>query len=477
MVTRRDIMIGGAAVLSAPFISGLAYAQNIKVRRDLTTLSNTDPFFDQYRAAVKAMHDLDESDLRSWRSQALIHAMHCPHGEIGFAPWHRIYLANFEAICGELIGDPAFALPYWNWSANNGRLPSAFLDGAALDVHSWNDRSEVMSPLWGQIDTVATNAMRADFGLLDSPDGGVFQASQIEDIKRQSIFDIFWRRLEGSPHNTVHVITGIRSAPPWGHMLNGMSPLDPCFWLHHCNVDRIWAEWQAAGNVTPPLNDVYSGFFVDGSGNVRDFAAQDYVDHRARGFTYDTVEAVPAPPRPDLEAMAADLEAQQMTIIGSLSRPAPETVRPNIATVFDVEVADLVPQLSATRLFRAIEPFAQSGIAFEGKRVLARLKGVVPTAPAESMVAKVFVNCGYLTPTTKYTDPLYAGSFAFLGTQGEHAQHMAKDFYIDITGPLRRPGGSLFRPDRIKVQVMAAQLGSAEVEATFTIEGADIITV
>ena len=29
-------------------------------------------------------------------------------------------------------------------------------------------------------------------------------------------------------------------------MLPGTSPNDPCFFLHHCFVDKIWAEWQAA---------------------------------------------------------------------------------------------------------------------------------------------------------------------------------------------------------------------------------------
>ena len=26
----------------------------------------------------------------------------------------------------------------------------------------------------------------------------------------------------------------------------GTSPNDPVFFLHHCNVDRIWADWQSA---------------------------------------------------------------------------------------------------------------------------------------------------------------------------------------------------------------------------------------
>jgi tyrosinase len=38
-------------------------------------------------------------------------------------------------------------------------------------------------------------------------------------------------------HNRVHVWAG-------GDMVLGHSPNDPVFFLHHCNVDRIWAFWQ-----------------------------------------------------------------------------------------------------------------------------------------------------------------------------------------------------------------------------------------
>jgi hypothetical protein len=31
-----------------------------------------------------------------------------------------------------------------------------------------------------------------------------------------------------------------------GSMLPMTSPNDPCFFLHHCFVDKIWADWQAA---------------------------------------------------------------------------------------------------------------------------------------------------------------------------------------------------------------------------------------
>jgi tyrosinase len=57
-------------------------------------------------------------------------------------------------------------------------------------------------------------------------------------------FWFFWLVLEaGNPgitprtHNTGHNFIG-------GHMAGDFSPNDPIFWLHHANVDRIWANWQ-----------------------------------------------------------------------------------------------------------------------------------------------------------------------------------------------------------------------------------------
>ena len=41
-----------------------------------------------------------------------------------------------------------------------------------------------------------------------------------------------------SLHNSVHVWIG-------GDMQLATSPNDPVFYLHHCNVDRIWSAWQA----------------------------------------------------------------------------------------------------------------------------------------------------------------------------------------------------------------------------------------
>ncbi len=51
--------------------------------------------------------------------------------------------------------------------------------------------------------------------------------------------------LEGQPHNSVHnCIGGIgHAAPPYGNMAGFLSPVDPIFFLHHANIDRLWDVW------------------------------------------------------------------------------------------------------------------------------------------------------------------------------------------------------------------------------------------
>jgi tyrosinase len=50
-------------------------------------------------------------------------------------------------------------------------------------------------------------------------------------------------------HNSVHVWVG-------GDMSLSSSPNDPAFFLHHCNVDRIWAAWQERHPDAPYLPDM-----------------------------------------------------------------------------------------------------------------------------------------------------------------------------------------------------------------------------
>ena len=88
--------------------------------------------------------------------------------------------------------------------------------------------------------------------------------------------------LEGMPHNQVHnYIGGVGALDPgpYGNMTNFLSPVDPIFFLHHANMDRLWDVWtrkQKALNLPylPPqpdlktLSDEPFLFFVNGKGNT-----------------------------------------------------------------------------------------------------------------------------------------------------------------------------------------------------------------
>ncbi|KAL8919178.1 MAG: hypothetical protein Q9208_006938 [Pyrenodesmia sp. 3 TL-2023] len=68
-------------------------------------------------------------------------------------------------------------------------------------------------------------------------------------------------------HNGIHMLVG-----NGGHMSNiPYSSFDPIFWLHHVNVDRLFALWQAIypnSTVTPQVNA--AGTYTDEGGKTED---------------------------------------------------------------------------------------------------------------------------------------------------------------------------------------------------------------
>lgn len=56
----------------------------------------------------------------------------------------------------------------------------------------------------------------------------------------------FFSILENQPHNSVHnCIGGVGPLDPgpYAYMANFLSPVDPIFFLHHANIDRLWDVW------------------------------------------------------------------------------------------------------------------------------------------------------------------------------------------------------------------------------------------
>jgi tyrosinase len=480
---RRTFIAGATTAVAAPFFLSGASAATPRMRRDVQSLDPSDPFFSKYAEAVKKMHELPDGDPRNWRNQALIHINHCPHGRSSFVHWHRHYILNYELICGQLIGDPDFALAYWNWSAKKGIIPDPFYDVDQLNVQFWHDPSNAQSNNWGPatVRTVGTRALPKGQGLQEDPNAGqVFTQDFIDAVQQEPQFAIFTGELEGSPHNSGHVISGGTN----GHMRNGMSPLDPIFWLHHCNIDRIWAEWQTAGNSTPPFNLSYNNQFVNGNGQPITASSASALDFAAMNYTYDT--------------LSSTVVAQQIERLGlQAARPAPvpltaaaaaprilaavsttQTVVPAVETRFPIAAPDLAPNLFRQRSFMALKAPTVQRVAIGTGRILAKFSDVTAPDSEAPVICKVFVNHPNLSPTTPSTDPLCGGSFSFFGAHGE--MHGHNEFYVNITGPLR----VLFKdgavdPAKLNIQLMAAApeaTGGAGSDTSFKVGKVELIS-
>jgi hypothetical protein len=82
---------------------------------------------------------------------------------------------------------------------------------------------------------------------------------------------------------------------------------DPIFWLHHCNIDRIWASWNKAGGHNPSdeafLKEQFT--FAGGPAKAVVAAVRDWLE--TAGYSYD--KFLPRPsgsiPFPSPNALAA----------------------------------------------------------------------------------------------------------------------------------------------------------------------------
>lgn len=283
----------------------LWYARGVAA---LQTRAVTDPTSWLYLAA---MHGFDES---LWRNFGYLPAgvtvppalpkgpnwEQCQHHTWYFLSWHRGYLGAFEAIVRAAVvaaGGPAtWALPYWNYNdaqpgattlpplftqprlpdgtpnalyveqrVNNVDLPADYIDlTQALTDDEFNGPGGGGSPGFGGAETVfAHNGSRQAEGYL-----------------------------EQVPHDAVHGAVGGDS----GLMADpDTAALDPIFWLHHANIDRLWEVWRTRvpGRTNPTDPAWLNGPLVGRAfqmpapdGTFAKFTASDMLDTKAPRLNY-----------------------------------------------------------------------------------------------------------------------------------------------------------------------------------------------
>jgi tyrosinase len=224
-------------------------------RLNIANLTISSQTIQSYIAGIQAMQALGPTDQRSWSYQAAIHGTTmtnlmpdwdtCSHHafELNFFwAWHRMYLYWFERIVRSFSGDPTFALPYWDWQ-NNPYLPSMFQNPPGNSTlytsnrnFSINNGSQSVDPS-GTLTPGVNNTFAQPIFEYTSIDG----ADQLIQI----------------PHDQVHGMIG-------GGMGSTLTAaLDPVFFVHHANVDRLWDLWLANNALnSDPTSDTVWGATV-----------------------------------------------------------------------------------------------------------------------------------------------------------------------------------------------------------------------
>ncbi len=232
--------------------------------------------------------------------------------------------------------------------------------------------------------------------------------------------------LEGFPHNKVHnYIGGVGPLDPgpYGYMTNFLSLVDPIFFLHHANMDRLWDVWtrkqKSIGKPWLPTgpdlktwSDEQFLFFVNGNGQyVGPSSAGDYIDMAKFGYQYEPGFGEDAAQTPNTKLLTTLAPALKGTLKGntaSVSVPT-DAIKSHLA------------------LARGSSLIARVTLPRPAMMSTAREFDVIVGAPAD--VTHVEAN-----------SPYYAGTLAFFGKMMDMSgmKGMSSDATFTVPLPKRQ---------------------------------------
>ncbi|KAK4439035.1 Polyphenol oxidase, chloroplastic [Sesamum alatum] len=274
----------------------------------------------KYNLAIDRMKRLPKDDPRSFMQQANIHCAYCNgaydqagqsnvdlqvHNSWLFFPFHRWYLYFYERILGKLIGDPTFALPFWNWDNPKGMtIPPMFVDPNSALYDEKRDPASLPPAV-------------VDLGFTKNTDTLQVVANNLTIMYNEmirgnaNVYDFMGQPLRegGEPkgggssergsHTAVHVWVGDPRQPNGEDLGNFYSAgRDSLFYCHHANVDRMWTLWQyflpsnkvPDKKITDPdfLNAAF--LFYDENAQLVRVTVKDCLDNLRMGYDFERID-------------------------------------------------------------------------------------------------------------------------------------------------------------------------------------------
>jgi len=277
-------------------------------RYEINSFVNSGPAFDLYIQALLQFQQTNQASQLSYYDICGIHGYpankpwdgvsrnsqqsggFCTHASPLFPPWHRPYLALFEQIITSNARNIAnsypssnraryqaaatnLRMPYWDWSVNYGLPP--VMNSPLIVVTTPSGAKTIVNPLFeyrfpsGTSSSFPQDAI-SKVKTVRTPDSNGNSDPRSINLRlfanKQMVHDTIYTLLSSQPNYNAFSNTAYRGPQGQsyqnlenmhnyihgqvGGYLGHMSYIvyaafDPIFWLHHTNVDRIFAMWQA----------------------------------------------------------------------------------------------------------------------------------------------------------------------------------------------------------------------------------------
>lgn len=497
MINKRTALkftlAAGAAAAFSGLVPGLqaATAQTLRVRRSVNSMALDDPDLETYRDFVGLMRARPQTNPVSWIGFANQHGdaenfKYCPHGDWYFLPWHRGFVQMYETAAAVLTKNSRFAMPYWDWTTLR-TLPAAFTNPTYK-----GKPNPLYVPGQGDDPSTLRNALTGDNALTDALVG----QKVMDQIYQETVYEVFgtsrsvdrsdpknpivqnnldpkWvpmgggnqGTLERTPHNNVHNNIG-------GFMPNSNSPRDPIFMMHHSNIDRIWASWNALGrkNSTDPLwlNMPFTNNYITPAGKFYSRGVKDLLSTNALGYTYDVM------PKADNKAPNAQRHANLAALFNPAAKAKPARFLQANNGAAQVGAALHTPfTLGAGALQSATQGLTEK--ATPPREVVALISNIQLGENVRAI--RVFVNRENLTQAVPDSDPHFVTTLSFLRHgQGAHAGHKAlPSTLVNLTETLRNLAKTQgLAGDKITVQLLPVPAPGVSASAVGSVSVASI---
>jgi tyrosinase len=238
-LSRTGLPTGIRSGSATPSVPEAASTTPDRLRKNVTSLSAQE--IETLRTAFTGLMDRSPDDPSSYFAIAGAHGLPqrwCAHHEDRFNPWHRVYLKIFEDALRSVPGCQDVTLPYWDVTTP---LPALLQQPPFASYALPQDPNATANP----------------------PDPGKYfpyttsrypPATISDNLAGYEVFKDITTSLNQSRwggYNTSGYQDFSIQAHDGGHDSIGrtmadqnVSAYDPVFWFFHCNIDRMWLQWQ-----------------------------------------------------------------------------------------------------------------------------------------------------------------------------------------------------------------------------------------